>query len=259
MIRLGGEPLRSDGFSRLQNILLLDEVDSTNTFAAGLADYALREEFTLRPSAVAALVQTAGRGRRERVWNSPPGGLYVTFLCEAPEGVPISLWPLAAALWTADAAQALGVHARLKWPNDLLCGDKKLAGILTEARTRGDSTQIAVGIGINFFGTAQRYLEARATTVEAESGVRPRMAFYFHELCARFDEFLVAPAPENIVGRWLDRSVHRPGSPMSVEIEERGAAARLGGTFEGLTAEGLLRIRTDAGVREVACGEVEIE
>lgn len=89
---------------------------------------------------VVADQQTAGRGRLGRVWTSPPGGLYATFIVPSDR-----LLALRAGLAAARALEALGVAVQLKWPNDLVVGERKLGGILIEA----DADVARVGIGIN--------------------------------------------------------------------------------------------------------------
>ncbi|HVS44537.1 MAG TPA: biotin--[acetyl-CoA-carboxylase] ligase [Candidatus Dormibacteraeota bacterium] len=99
---------------------------------------------------VAAGEQTAGRGRQGRRWEAPPGGALLASILLRPrasaEGVP-----LAAGLAVTDAIAHLGVDARLKWPNDVLAGGGKLAGILAEVEPAAPGLGVAVvlGIGVN--------------------------------------------------------------------------------------------------------------
>jgi BirA family biotin operon repressor/biotin-[acetyl-CoA-carboxylase] ligase len=92
--------------------------------------------------------QTAGRGRRDRVWVSPPTGVYLSVLLR-PAEVPAARVPtlaMVAGLALVHAARdAAGVPTALKWPNDLMIGDAKCAGVLSEAVPGG----AVVGIGLN--------------------------------------------------------------------------------------------------------------
>ncbi len=126
----------------------LEEVDSTNTYVRGLA----------RHGAAAGLVavadhQTAGRGRLDRRWESPPGANLLASVLLRPEcgAEDVHLCAGAVALAGADACLAVaGVEPTLKWPNDLLLGDAKLAGVLAEAEFAGPAlAAVVVGIGIN--------------------------------------------------------------------------------------------------------------
>ena len=102
-------------------------------------------------STVVAEEQTAGRGRDGRTWHSPVGGVWLGLLVRPPSAAPGAA-AVRAGLALADAVDALlGRPAtRLKWPNDVLLGDRKLGGILCEARWQGDTLQwLAVGVGVN--------------------------------------------------------------------------------------------------------------
>ena len=96
--------------------------------------------------------QTAGRGRRGRSWVSPPGNLHATLLLTDPApaaAAPQLGFVAGLALHDAAAAAAPGLRLALalKWPNDLLCSERKIAGILIEGE--GDPVAVAIGIGVN--------------------------------------------------------------------------------------------------------------
>lgn len=104
------------------------------------------------PEGVVALahVQTAGRGRHGRTWVSRQGNLFLSILLRPRDPALLSLLPLAAGVAVVEALGAGGVPARLKWPNDVLVSDRKLAGILAEAVTgAGEVESVIVGIGAN--------------------------------------------------------------------------------------------------------------
>lgn len=130
----------------LPPIEVLDEVGSTNALMmergrAGAAHGA----------AVRARVQTAGRGRRAHGWCSPEGGLYLSVLIR-PQVVSAQLpgLPVACALGVVDALRAVGCsRARLKWPNDVVVGRAKLAGILTELGQTAGGPFAVCGVGVN--------------------------------------------------------------------------------------------------------------
>ena len=103
-------------------------------------------------SAVAARVQTAGRGRRGHVWESPRGSLYLS--CVLRPGVPMHFFtglPAVCALGVLDCLRDdLGIaRAALKWPNDIVAGPSKLAGILVEAGSSAMGTFAVCGVGVN--------------------------------------------------------------------------------------------------------------
>ena len=112
-------------------IHIVDRVSSTNTW--------LSSNSTEGNDCVIALQQTGGKGRGDRVWESPPGGLYLSIISPSH-----SLLPLIAGI---SVIQTLGLdnRLRLKWPNDIILDGKKVGGILCE----DDDKSAVVGIGIN--------------------------------------------------------------------------------------------------------------
>ena len=148
------------------------EVDSTNDIAIELA-----QAGASHGTAVLADAQRAGRGRRGRVWFSPPGaGVYLSAVVRPPAAMaaPLSLVTLAAGVATARAvAAATGLTSELKWPNDLVVGRpwRKLGGILCEAVGVGPSVDaIVLGVGLNLQHTAYPLDVAAATSIEDELG-----------------------------------------------------------------------------------------
>ncbi len=100
---------------------------------------------------VIAEEQTTGRGRDGRTWHSPAGGVWLALLLR-PARAELGVVSIRAGLALADAVDALlgRAETRLKWPNDVLLGDRKLAGILCEGRWQGETLQwLAVGVGVN--------------------------------------------------------------------------------------------------------------
>jgi BirA family biotin operon repressor/biotin-[acetyl-CoA-carboxylase] ligase len=113
-------------------IHIVDRVSSTNTW--------LSSNSTGGNDCVIALQQTDGKGRGDRVWESPPGGLYLSIISPSH-----SLLPLIAGISVIQTLVGLDNRLRLKWPNDIILDGKKVGGILCE----GDSKHAVVGIGIN--------------------------------------------------------------------------------------------------------------
>jgi len=102
-------------------------------------------------TAVVAAEQSGGRGSRGRHWESPLGGLWLSVLYRPQSAARVELMSLRVGLMAAAALDDIGEPAvRLKWPNDLLLDDRKLGGILCEARWQGDALAwMVVGIGLN--------------------------------------------------------------------------------------------------------------
>ena len=101
---------------------------------------------------VVAGEQTAGRGSRGRTWWSPPGGLWLSALYRPDAAVGAELFSLRVGLAVAAAVEALGpaIRVAIKWPNDLMLEDRKLGGILCEARWQGEALAwVVAGVGVN--------------------------------------------------------------------------------------------------------------
>jgi len=151
-----------------KSVHYLESVDSTNTYAKGLAKAGAPEG-----TAVIARLQTGGRGRMGRSFCSPAGGLYLTLIlrpkCQAEELMHLTC---AAGVAAADAVfAASGIRPGLKWINDLVIGTKKVGGILTEmSLTPTGAVEYAlIGIGINCKDNILPELCDIATSLEREA------------------------------------------------------------------------------------------
>lgn len=153
--RIDADRLRAELLAPAGPYAALDVVARTGSTNADLREAAVEGDVLAEDRTVLlAEEQTAGAGRRGRTWVSPAGcGVYCSVLLR-PTGVALAAFGSLAAvagLAVLDVADALGVHARLKWPNDLLAGDDepgKWAGILAEG-TSADEHAVVLGVGIN--------------------------------------------------------------------------------------------------------------
>jgi len=127
-------------------------------------------------TAYVAAAQSAGRGRLGRSWVSVPGaGLWVTYHLRARQGV--RFYSIAAGLAVADALRAAcDVTCELKWPNDVLYGGRKIAGILAEVRPRPEGGEVFLGIGVNLRTPEEMPAEVRAIATSVEQEGRPAPA-----------------------------------------------------------------------------------
>ena len=193
--------------------------------------------------------QTAGRGRQGREWFDGAGNFMGSTVVHLGFGDPApgSLALLAGlALYEVISAHSPG--AMLKWPNDVLIGTAKLAGILLERE--GDA--VVIGIGVNL-ASAPR-LADRATIALAECTAAPTRDQFAEQLAAQFAVELArwrAYGLSSVIARWLVAG-HPPGTRLSID--------GLAGTFAGLTDEGLLQLRLgDGSLHVVNAGEVRLE
>jgi BirA family biotin operon repressor/biotin-[acetyl-CoA-carboxylase] ligase len=195
--------------------------------------------------------QEAGRGREGRAWASPSGGLYLSAVMRPP--LPLADVPaitLAIGIAVCDAARAFGAAAALKWPNDVLVGDKKLAGVLVETQSQGGRLDsVIVGIGVNL-EIVPESVAARATALHVEREV------FLTELVARLELWVdryVACGLDSIIPSWQQRMA--PGLSARAMID--GAA--LCGELAGIDLDGALLLRDDTGtVHRVRSGDVEV-
>jgi BirA family biotin operon repressor/biotin-[acetyl-CoA-carboxylase] ligase len=240
----------------IENIALLDAVDSTHALVLRLIEQAENEEQTLPATLVIAGRQDHGAGRFGRRWASPPGGLYLSWLrCGLDAGTIASL-PMVAAAATHEAVSRLGVRgAKIKWPNDILIGGRKLAGLLIHAR-HGTTSWAAVGLGVNVAAVPEipggptalatglgNHLPAGDPERWADDLIRVFVA----ELAAGIDDTAA------MVARWRAHLLHQPGEPLTVRL---GDGVEIGGRFAGLTDAGHLRLEVDGAERVVSSGEV---
>ena len=111
----------------------------------------LAEQGAPAGTAVLAEAQTGGRGSRGRAWHSPPGGLWLSVLYRPPAPDGVELLSLRLGLLVAAALETLaaGLPVMVKWPNDLMLHDRKLGGMLCEARWQGESLAwVVAGLGL---------------------------------------------------------------------------------------------------------------
>lgn len=227
----------------------LVECGSTNDEAARLARMGAKHG-----TLVIAESQKAGRGRDGRVWESPPGGLYLSaVLRPALPLVDVPPMTLAIGIGVCDAARAAGAAAVLKWPNDVLVGGKKLAGVLVEAQSQGGKLDaVIVGIGVNL-DTAPA--DRSISLGEAAGKPIDRAAFVTSLLGSveRWVDRYIASGLETIIPAWQDR--------MAVGLSARATidGALMTGSMAGLDPDGSLLLRDEAGnVHRVRSGDVEV-
>jgi BirA family biotin operon repressor/biotin-[acetyl-CoA-carboxylase] ligase len=201
--------------------------------------------------------QTAGRGRRGRTWCSPPGaGLYFSYLARPTRH--LELVTLAAGVGVLDGiVSATGLRPHLKWPNDLLVGPRKLAGVLAEG-TRLGSVEGAVTIGVGLNVEPAAYppeVAARATSLRAElsHGVScdELFAAVLEHLADSLDR-LEAGDVDGILQAWRAASPSANGT--LVTWTDAGGEHR--GVTEGIDDSGALLVRTPSGLERVIAGEL---
>lgn len=226
----------------------LEAVDSTNRYGARLPAW----------SAATARTQTAGRGRHDRHWVSDSGGLWLSAVVPAA-GAPDRwvLLPLVAGLALCEAFTALGLAGhRLRWPNDIMVGRAKLAGILVE---RFSADTAVIGLGVNYAnhpetaapeltGTVARLTDL-LTPPPPLAGLRDQIL-----LSLRHAHGLLASGRNADLVAALSPYWRR----LPVQITLRPGGEKCSGCFAGVDPAGRLLLESSVGLRSLAPHEVEL-
>lgn len=241
------------------------EIDSTNTF--------LKNEAPPAHGNIHVAIadhQTAGRGRRERHWVSAPGDSLCLSMCYAfrrpPDNLPAVT--LAIGVGVAQALKTIGVDGiGLKWPNDLMVGDRKLGGILTETQFRGaEEVSVVTGIGLNVARVEKIAADSKSGTSDHPDWA-PRaigLASVLPEvpqrevlagalISAMFDTF-VAYDFEGI-----ERFVEEFGEfdwLANKRVEVEGPSGTIEGIAKGIDAAGALLVEDESEVQKIISGSV---
>lgn len=204
---------------------------------------------------VIAEEQTAGRGRSGRRWESPPAmGLWISVLLRPEPGRGTPLTPLVVGVAVARAAEeaADGVEARLEWPNDILVGGRKVAGVLCEGVGTG---LVVAGVGVNCRQREEDFpeeLRERAGSLEMAAGRRVSRAAVAGALLRELQD-LFSPAPALLEGD-LAAEVRRRDALRGRRVRTEAGPA---GIARGIDPEGALRVEDAGGdVRRIVAGTV---
>jgi len=226
-----------------------DEIDSTNTYVKDRAH---------QPEGLVALAdfQTAGRGRMDRSWVSPPRSSLLCSILLRPALAPDQL-QLVVALVALSARSALerlsGLRTALKWPNDLVVGGDKVAGLLAEIVPQGTALSVVVGIGVNL--TYDGPEGVAATSVRAATGltIAPRAL-----LDILLEEIDVRRALLNDVSgrRALREEYVGALATIGQRVRVEQSDETLYGLAVGVDEEGRLCVDIDGAVRTFSVGDV---
>lgn len=236
-------------------VVAFDTIGSTN--AEALARASAGEQ---GPLWIAAMTQTGGRGRRGRAWISEPGNLYASLLLDdpAPPAVlPGICFVAALALHDAvlDVTSGLApASLKLKWPNDLLLGGAKIAGILVEGVSQGVAHAAVIGFGVNCKHHPEGTEFPAANLSGAGFPVEPAslLSLLAEAMNVRLKEWNRGVNFSATRAAWTLRAAGM-GEAIEVRLPER----TIGGTFESLDPDGGLILRRADGNREtIHAGDV---
>lgn len=243
-----------------RDIRVFQETTSTNDVVEKLARDGVKEGVV-----VFAESQTRGRGRLGRKWISPAGkGLWFSILLR-PELRPQEATQLtvaaATALWRAIHAET-GLHAEIKWPNDILFRGKKVAGILTEMNAELDRVKyLILGVGVDVNQAANEFppeVRKLATSLRAELGrplLRAELATAILRELDRDYARVCGGHFAQLADEWEERCT-TIGQPVTISIGER----QIRGHAESLDDDGALLVRTEHGhLERIIGGDVTVE
>ena len=240
-----------------REVVVLKSVDSTNEELKRRA-----RDGAISGIVVASESQTGGKGRLGRSWKSDPGGLFFSLLLR-PELPPaeLSSITLAAGLAVCLAVREYtGLDARIKWPNDIIIGNKKLCGILTEMAAQSDIIEyVIIGIGINVNNREfPEEIRAKTVSLREQTGKLIDRNDFFVAVLKHLDE----EAASFISGFSADE--FRQISELCATIGRRVSASRgdsrIEGTAESISSSGELEVRDDSGkLHRISSGEVVVQ
>lgn len=241
-----------------REILYFPKLLSTNATAREQAEAGAKEG-----TAVIAETQTEGRGRLQRPWISPKGGIWLSIILRpkisAQDAQKMALTTAVAIAKTLN--KRFAVKAQIKWPNDVLIGNKKVCGILIETTIRGKMANVViVGIGINANFSVQALpgeLRATATTLQDVMGRRIDMEELIRDSFMEVEDYynlLKARKFETLMNDW--RSL---AGFLGSEVEVTGFGKRLRGIALDIDEDGALIIKLDTGEnRRIVSGDVSV-
>lgn len=246
--------VRPDGLWR--SVTVVDETASTNADLADLARAGAAEGLVL-----VAESQTGGRGRLGRTWTAPPrSGVTVSVLLRPP--VPAVSWPwlpLLTGLAVAEAVRRVGdLPAELKWPNDVLVNDRKLAGVLLERVETTSGPAAIVGVGINVSLRDDERPVPEATSLALEGVAAPDRTVVLREVLRVLEQLYAAwVAGGGDAGSGLAESYARRCSTVGrqVRIDVPTGSAVVGMAVR-VDDDGRLVVATSAGEVAVGAGDV---
>jgi BirA family biotin operon repressor/biotin-[acetyl-CoA-carboxylase] ligase len=232
-----------------------ESCESTNKIASELARSGCDHGTT-----VLADEQTAGRGRRGSAWHSTAGlGLWLSVVIDLPDQV--DNLPLTAACAVASAIGRLtSIAPKIKWPNDLLFGDRKVSGVMGEMA--GDRAVLGIGINVNHSPyDFPDEIQHTATSIAISTDSKLDRTELLLCLLAELNDRLVvcrSGNSEKLLEEWTSRSCVL-GRSVVVEEESDKQTETVEGTATAITATGSLIVDTAQGLKEVITGHLRTQ
>lgn len=229
----------------IKKILVFNEINSTNLKAKDLARAGMEEG-----TVIIAGRQTQGRGRFDRRWESPDGGLYLSIIVRPKVSAEkTSLLSFVAALAVQQTLAAYHLDAIIKWPNDVRVRKKKIAGILLESEGEGlEVSFLVIGVGININTLPSKLpqeLRPYSTSVKSELKIsldyQEFLIKFFHHFDTYYQLFLHKEY-DRILSEWKNCS-----DTLGKEVQITSAGGLQQGTAIDVDARGFLILQTKQG------------
>lgn len=236
-------------------VIQADRLDSTNTWA--LDHLAELQEGDL----VHATVQTAGRGRFERAWLAVPGKcLTLSLVLRHPAWIPLGPNLGQVAAWAiAETLAGFGIRACLKWPNDVMVDDRKVAGILVERGLAADGFVVGIGLNVNVSASELRQggLDRPATSLAEAAGHMFDLGEVMSVLCSELRRRMETVRDNGLPVLWRAWAGVDWLRGRSIRLQEANGQVTAG-EYLGIEAAGGLRVRTLEGYERVYwSGDIE--
>ena len=242
-----------------RSILFSREVDSTNMWAKELATYGADEG-----TVTIAETQMKGRGRLDREWISPTGGLWFSIILRPKlnptEAVKLTL---VAGLAVAKVLREMfDLKTETKWPNDVLVNGRKICGVLAEMNTTGETVSfVVVGVGVNVNFDVENVfpeqLKKVSTSLEKELGRKVKLENLFRTLLEQLEslyELLIKEGFNPILDEWKTYAGF-----LGCKVEVTGPTGKMSGLALDVDHEGALVLRLEDGtVKRVFVGDVSV-
>ncbi len=239
--------------ARIESVALIGRAESTNLLARRVLNECVENRLSLPSAVIIALEQTGGRGRSGRSWYSPAGrGIWATTM-HTRAAAELPLLPLEVAVAVARfAREQFHVDARIKWPNDILVGSSKVAGILIEARAQNGNALVLIGTGINVLPLGAAAPPQTSSIAEAAKA-DVDLGFAIEKFVEAIDRDLFRPYdPAAILDAWRELAVHRDGDRIAFAL----GTERIEGTWAGIDDLGRARIKAGDRTREISAGDL---
>ncbi|UCD05884.1 MAG: biotin--[acetyl-CoA-carboxylase] ligase [candidate division WOR-3 bacterium] len=223
----------------------LNEIGSTNDYIKQILENA--PEGTV----VVADVQSSGRGSRGRSWYSPEGGLWMSVLLKHHQNCLVSL---IAGVAICETFSGYGIDTKIKWPNDILLNDRKIAGILPEIVDEN----VILGVGINL--NVRQFpddLRDKASSIFIETKKHLDPQSFYHNLCKSLDTYyglLKNEEVDALLSKWREYTLMR-GRDVSIELPGRLVVGKvLDIDHQG----GLIIMRADYAIEHIIAGDCRL-